>query len=506
MSETFLHGAEVIEIDDGIRPIQTVRSAVIGVVGTAPDSAPEVKASLATGSIPSNNALTWTAKLYGALGNEITVHLKDPQANSAALAVTVTKKAIVASLATSSSGVITTTAAQLKTAIEADAAANALVGLANTGASTGAGVVAASFRAASLGNGADEPFPLNTPVMVAGNQREAAKLGTDGSLPGAMTGIFKQTGAVVIVVRVAKGADDEATMANVIGGVDTGTGQYKGAWAFLGAESKMGFCPRLLIAPGFTHQTVGNAANPVTTELNAVSQRLRSVVIKDGPNTNDAAAINDRRNYGSKRVYIVDPFVTIYNANGELENVPASSYVAGLIARIDNEMGFWNSPSNKEIFGIVGTARPIDFVLGDTSSRANLLNEQDVATIIRKDGWLLWGNRTCSSDPKWAFLSRVRTADMINDSILREHMWAVDRGITRQYFEDVVAGVNAYMRRLKTQGAIAGGECWADKELNTKENIFAGRAVFSFDFSDTPPAERVTFRSQLTDKYLEEIV
>lgn len=506
MSEIFLHGAEVIEIDDGIRPIQTVRSAVIGVVGTAPDSAPEVKASLATGSIPSNNALTWAAKLYGALGNDISVHLKDPGANNATLSIAVSGKAIVASLATGSTGAITTTAAQLKTAIEANTAANALVGVTHTGASTGAGVLAASYRAANLANGADEPFPLNTPVLVAGNQREAAKLGTAGSLPGAMKGIFKQTGAVVIVVRVAAGNDEAATTVNVIGGVDTNTGQYKGAWAFLGAESEIGFCPRILIAPGFTHQSTGNTANPVTTELNAISQRLRSIIVKDGPNTNDAAAINDRRNYGSKRVYVVDPFVTILNDNGELENVPASSYVAGLIARIDNEMGFWNSPSNKEIFGIVGTARPIDFVLGDPSSRANLLNEQDVATIIRQDGWRLWGNRTCSSDQKWAFLSRVRTADMINDSILRNHLWAVDKGITRQYFEDVVASVNSYMRRLKSQGAIAGGECWADKELNTKENIFAGRAVFSFDFSDTPPAERVTFRSQLTDKYLEEIV
>jgi len=34
----FLHGVEVIEIDDGPRPIQTVRSAVIGLVGTAPDA------------------------------------------------------------------------------------------------------------------------------------------------------------------------------------------------------------------------------------------------------------------------------------------------------------------------------------------------------------------------------------------------------------------------------------------------------------------------------------
>lgn len=507
MSETFLHGVEVIEIDDGIRPIQTVRSAVIGVVGTAPDAAQEVKASLQTGFAAANNALTWTAKLDGALGNDITVHLKDPKANSATLSVAVTGKAIVVSLATGSTGAVTSTAAQVVTAVAANADANALVGVANTGASTGAGVIAAAFRPASLAGGEDEPFPLNTPVLVAGNPRAAAKLGASGTLPDAMTGIFKQTGAVVIVVRVAEGTDDAATMQNVIGGVNITTGKYEGAWAFLGAESVVGFCPRILIAPGFTHQYGAGITtkNPVVAELEGIANRLRAVIIADGPNTTAADANKARALYGTKRVYIEDVFVTIMK-DGALVNVPASSYVAGLQARIDNEMGFWNSPSNKEIYGIVGTARPIDFTLGDNTCQANLLNENDVATIVRQDGFRLWGNRTCSMDQKWAFLSRVRTADMINDSILRNHLWAVDRGITRQYFEDVVAGVNAYMRRLQSQGAIAGGTCWADKTLNTKENIFAGRAVFSFDFSDTPPAERVTFRSLLTDKYLEEIL
>ena len=38
MSETFLHGVEVIEIDTGPRQIQTAKSSVIGLVGTAPDA------------------------------------------------------------------------------------------------------------------------------------------------------------------------------------------------------------------------------------------------------------------------------------------------------------------------------------------------------------------------------------------------------------------------------------------------------------------------------------
>lgn len=35
MSE-FLHGVEIIELDNGTRPIKTVKSSVIGLVGTAP--------------------------------------------------------------------------------------------------------------------------------------------------------------------------------------------------------------------------------------------------------------------------------------------------------------------------------------------------------------------------------------------------------------------------------------------------------------------------------------
>ena len=42
--------------------------------------------------------------------------------------------------------------------------------------------------------------------------------------------------------------------------------------------------------------------------------------------------------------------------------------------------------------GIVGLSRPIDFVLGDRASRANLLNEAKVATTIRQNGFRLWGN------------------------------------------------------------------------------------------------------------------
>lgn len=400
MAETFLHGVEVLEIDAGPRPIQTVRSSVIGLIGTAPN---------------------------------------------------------------------------------ADAAA----------------------------------FPLNTPVLIAGSRREAAKLDTLGTglgtLPGAIDSIFDQAGAVIVVVRIEEGATPTETLANIIGGVNATTGEYEGVQAFLGAESKLGVTPRILIAPGFTSDrpedpgTPGTfLANPVVSELVGIAERLRAIIVADGPNTTDEAAVAWAGDFGSPRVYVVDPGVKKL-IDGAVADAPASPCVAGLIAKSDNDRGFWWSPSNQNINGIIGTTRAVDFALGDANARANLLNEQKIATIIRQDGYRLWGNRTLSSDPKWAFLSVRRTADIINDSLLRAHLWAVDRNITKTYIQDVTEGVNAYLRHLTTIGAILGGRCWADPELNTPDQIAQGKVYFDFDFTPPYPAEHITFRSQMVQDYLTEI-
>lgn len=382
MPDTFLHGVEVVEIDSGPRPLRTVKSAVIGVVGTAP---------------------------------------------------------------------------------EADEAA----------------------------------FPINTPVLIAGRRRDLMSLGKTGTLPPALTGIFDQAGAMMVVVRVEAGDDETAALNNVIGDADN----YQGLHALLGAESTIHVSPRILIAPGFTHQRPDNNPNPVVAALIPIAERLRAIIIADGPNTTDMDTITYRKDWDSGRLYIVDPFVKVWN---QVE--PVSARVAGLIAKTDHELGFWWSPSNQVINGILGTARPVDFVLGDQNCRANILNSQDVATIIHQNGYRLWGNRTCSTDAKWAFLSVRRTADIINDSLLRAHLWAVDRNISHTYLEHVTEGVNAYLASLVSLGAILKGRCYADPELNTPANWAQGKVYFNFDFTPPYPAEHVTFRSHLVHDTLEESI
>lgn len=231
----------------------------------------------------------------------------------------------------------------------------------------------------------DTDFPLNTPVLISGSLTEAAKLGTTGTLPAALEGILAQTGAIVVAIRVAEGeasgeGDDiitaaEATISNVIGSVSA-DGTYTGMYAFLAAKSKLGLTPRILCAPGFS-------VAEVVSEMISIAGRLRAIIVADCPDTNNEELIKFVTDCASARVYAVYPEVI----NTKNKTVPASPYVAGVIARTDNENGFWCSPSNKTINGIVGLSKPIDFALGDSSCRANYLNEQNIATIINQD-WI----------------------------------------------------------------------------------------------------------------------
>jgi len=494
MPEQFLHGVEVVEIDDGSRPIRTVKSSVIGLIGTAPNSAPAVLASLYTGVAASNNALVFNAVTIGMAANALTVHLKDVKANNAPLQVSVGVNTVTIGLATNATGVITSTAAEVLAAIGASAPASLLVTCVHAANSDGSGVVTPSVKVKPLAGGADEVFPLNTPTLLFGSRKTAKKLDTvgdkQGTLPDALDGILDQAGAMVVVIRVAEGADFAATKSNIINALPK----------LLEAESVVKVVPRLLIAPGFTHD------DAVVADMLGIADQLKSIIIADGPNVDETTAISFRENFGSKRVYIVDPQAKVWDtvSNSEI-NQPASARVAGTVAKSDNERGFWWSPSNREIYGVIGTSRAVGFALGDVNSPANFLNENEVATIIQKDGFRLWGNRTCSSDPKWAFLSVVRTADMIHESLLRAHMWAVDRNISKTYLEDVVEGVNDYLRHLVNVGAILGGRCWADPDLNTPDQIAQGKVYFDFDFTPPYPAEHITFRSHLVNDYIEEL-
>lgn len=338
-------------------------------------------------------------------------------------------------------------------------------------------------------------------LVLITNEREAvAAFGEASAITKACRAIYTRAKAVIVCCGVAKAVDAAAQTSSIIGGV-LANGKRTGLQALLDGKSRFNAQPRLIVAPKHS------ATQAVATAMDALAGKLRAVGIIDGPSTTDEAATTYAKSFGSKRLFMVDPGVQVWDttSNGTVDQ-PGSAWVAGLFAWTDTEYGFWASPSNKEFVGITGTTRSVEFLDGDDTCRANLLNNANIATIIRDDGYRLWGNRTLSSDAKWAFVTRVRTMDIVMDAILYGHKWAVDRSITATYVKDVTEGLQAFMRDLKNQGAIINFEVYADPVLNTASQLEQGKVYWNIRFTDVPPAENPNFRVEVTNQWLTEVL
>jgi hypothetical protein len=111
------------------------------------------KASYTTACAGANNDLVYTARDRGVGGNSITVRYV-VAGNNTPLTVSVSTLAITVNVATDGGGAATSTGTLVAAAVAASTPANALVTVANSGADTGAGVVAA-FTVQSLAGGTD---------------------------------------------------------------------------------------------------------------------------------------------------------------------------------------------------------------------------------------------------------------------------------------------------------------------------------------------------------------
>lgn len=351
------------------------------------------------------------------------------------------------------------------------------------------------------------PLVEGVPTAVAGvpymitTEREAiAAFGADSAITRACKAIYVRAKAVIVAVGVEKIDDVAALTSAVIGGVKA-NGDRTGLQALLDGKSRFNAQPRLLIAP------LHSSTQAVATAMDALAEKLGAIGIIDGPGTTDEAAMEYALNFGSKRLYMVDPGVISWSttANADVAS-GGSAWAAGMFAYTDATYGFWVSPSNKEMVGITGTTRQVEYLENDPTCRANLLNNAFITTIIRDGGYRLWGNRTLSSDAKWSFVTRVRTLDIIMSAVQAGHKWAVDLGITKTYVKDVTEGLQAFMRDLKAQGAIINFEVYPDLEMTTASMLSQGRIFWRIRFTDVPVAENPTFLFEVTDQWVTQVL
>lgn len=342
-------------------------------------------------------------------------------------------------------------------------------------------------------------FPLNTPIFATSAYDLLAKAGTKGTLAKSLDAIVDQADAQVVIVRVNDSKNTEELKANVIGTAEGGN--YTGLKALRRAKAVTGFTPKILGCPELDSQDV-------LTELVGVAQATRAFAYGSAGGNPDITEVgNYRKNFGQRELMLIDnEFMAFDTTTKKTETAATIARVLGARAKLDKNVGWHKSISNTEINGVSGLKFARSFDLLDKNCDANTLNNKDVTTLIREDGFRVWGNRTCTNDSMMAFEVATRTAQIIQETIASAFMWALDKPMHPSLMEDIIMAINAKLAQYVNKGYILGARVFIDKTLNTSETVQAGQFTISYEFTWVPPLENMVFNQHVTDTFFVNLV
>jgi phage tail sheath protein FI len=499
MPASFLHGIEVIEVPSGPVPVTVVKSAVIGLVGTAPTWAVEPPAAVPAVNVPTLVSSALDAAGFGPLTRGYTI----PYALSA---------------------------------IQAQGAGQALVINVFDPARHVSTIAASPYTFNSQGQINLGHMGVSNVVVTtdpAGTTYTETTDYTIDSVNGVVTATASGSGGHIatgatVLVSFNYADPSKVTDSDIIGALSAGV--YTGIQALQTTYGTMGFFARILIAPGYSQNA------DVSTALISIAERIRAIALIDAaPGTTVASAIANRAiaanafNTWSKRAVLCYPQETFYdtgviptavtlNATGvpvtAQANAPAtgpySQWVAGTMAARDLEKGYWWSPSNAEIEGILGPDVQLYASAVDSNSDVNTLNSSGILTVFNAfgTGLRVWGNRSSAYPATTApdnFISVRRTMDVIEESVEFAMLQFIDQPISNALVTAILASVNAFIRALIQRGALVAGNASYDPAKNPTVQIAAGQLVFDVDVMPPPPAERLTFETFIDISLLQQL-
>ena len=316
--------------------------------------------------------------------------------------------------------------------------------------------------------------------------------------------------------------------ADIIGAITGGV--YTGMQAFQTTYGTMGFFPKILIAPGYSQDAA------VATEIDTMANTIRAMALVDSPpSTAVETAIANRGVVGnafatsSSRTILCYPQETFYDtgivptgvtlstsgtpvtAQFNANSVgPYSQWVAGAIAAKDLAQGYWWSPSNTQVDGMLGPDVTLYASILDPASDTNNLNAAGIVTVFNAfgTGLRVWGNRSAEYPASTApdnFISVRRTMDIIEESLELAMLQFIDQPISNALITAILASANAFIRSLIQRGALVAGAASFDPAENPYTQIAAGQLVFDIDVMPPPPAERITFEAFIDVTLLQQL-
>lgn len=372
----------------------------------------------------------------------------------------------------------------------------------------------------ATGNDADtSAFPLNTPIFSTSVGSLIDRAGSQGTLAKSLDAIHDQADAQIVVVRVADTEDESEKKQNVI----------NGAKQLAKASAYTGFKPKIIGAPELDDADV-------TAELVVAANALDAFVYASAGGSQDITSLSEyRKGFGQKNLMLIDNDFMAFNhaavstatgsqgdisentltavrnilsggaVQGQTNTVTTAATIARILgarAMLDEKVGPHKSISNTEIQGISALKYPRSFGLLDINSEANTINNLDVTTLIREKGFRVWGNRTCSADPIWAFEPTVRVASIIKETIAESFIWAMDKPMHPSLMIDIINTINAKLAEKVYKGWLLGAQVFIDPKKIEKERVSNGIFAFDYEFTVAPPLENIELNQHVSDRFI----
>jgi phage tail sheath protein FI len=307
--------------------------------------------------------------------------------------------------------------------------------------------------------------------------------------------------------KLAAGRDgvDAVTPEDFVG-FDNGPGDRAGLMALTSVdEVAILACPDAMV---FTQRKPGpegdSATQRIQDQMVILCENLKDrFAVLDCPQTRDVEAVKRwRRRTDSSFCAYYWPWFGIVTADGKVQRIPPSGHMAGMYARVEEQVGVHRAPANEPLRGVV------DLSVNVTEDDQGLLNAEGVNTYRSSRGIRPWGARTASSDIDWRFINVRRLFIMLRRSLEEGSRWAVFEPNTANTWDSLESKVSTFLDKLYQKGMFAGGSpqdsfyVKCDAETNPADEVDAGRLVVEVGVAPAVPAEFIVIR--VTQKLGEE--
>ncbi|MEN6358275.1 MAG: phage tail sheath C-terminal domain-containing protein [Armatimonadota bacterium] len=495
-----------------------------------------VAGTLSTGALGIDR-IVWTAKTAGAAGNNITIALV-ATGNDTPLSVEVTGQAITVHLATDSSGDVTSTAADVITAVTEHIGASALAGAVSTDSGivtpaavsnlTGGQDSQDTLTISAINEGAwgddisievldgtvDPAAEFDIIVRYKGEAVEMFRnLGVDESKSNHIELIVNERSDYITVEDLAPASngamDRPAVGSSVLTGGDDGltgisdtdyigeSSRHTGVYAFDEIDAL-----NILAIPGVTTAPV------IAGGISYAESRKDLLFIAETPiHLEPAEAVEFRKGEGtythaafdSSYAALYYPWLEITDPlTSKSKVIPPTGAVAGCIARSDQKSDVWNAPAGIDrgrIYGVVS--------LSYNTSRAerDVLYPEGINVIASfpDTGIDIWGQKTLQSQSSATDRINVRRLMMyIEEAISQSARFVVFEPNNSFTWRALVRFITPFLQNIKSRGGFYDFRVQCDGETNTAAMIDQNQLVCRIFVKPTRTAEFVELSFVLT--------